>query len=187
MREYSNILKNVGINIGDFEVDPFEESVGGRFAGGWRRTRDGRGGALVSGKGAPPTGAIGSAPHLNEVGRGPPDPPCGVVQTRRSGSDKQSPPGHPERESRSRYSNLKTDVSRVAPGAIPVQTLRPYRPGAASALGIFLLEVGRGAGEICRSNRAVAQLGRALEWGSRGREFESLRPDFFYKPSTAIS
>ena len=27
--------------------------------------------------------------------------------------------------------------------------------------------------------RAVAQLGRALEWGSRGREFKSLRPDFF--------
>lgn len=25
--------------------------------------------------------------------------------------------------------------------------------------------------------RAVAQLGRALEWGSRGREFESRRPD----------
>jgi hypothetical protein len=25
--------------------------------------------------------------------------------------------------------------------------------------------------------RAVAQLGRALEWGSRGRGFESRRPD----------
>ncbi len=33
--------------------------------------------------------------------------------------------------------------------------------------------------------RAVAQLGRALEWGSRGREFKSLRPDFFFEyPST---
>src|SRR5690606_32719246 len=28
------------------------------------------------------------------------------------------------------------------------------------------------------SNRAVAQLGSALEWGSRGRWFESSRPDF---------
>ena len=28
-------------------------------------------------------------------------------------------------------------------------------------------------------NRAVAQLGSALEWGSRGREFESRRPDHF--------
>ena len=27
--------------------------------------------------------------------------------------------------------------------------------------------------------RAVAQLGSALEWGSRGREFESRRPDHF--------
>jgi hypothetical protein len=27
--------------------------------------------------------------------------------------------------------------------------------------------------------RAVAQLGRALEWGSRGRGFESRRPDHF--------
>src|SRR5258708_23288504 len=32
---------------------------------------------------------------------------------------------------------------------------------------------------LCRSqkNRAVAQLGSALEWGSRGRGFESRRPD----------
>lgn len=29
-----------------------------------------------------------------------------------------------------------------------------------------------------RLKRAVAQLGRALEWGSRGRGFESRRPDF---------
>ena len=28
-----------------------------------------------------------------------------------------------------------------------------------------------------RRNRAVVQLGRTLEWGSRGREFESRRPD----------
>ena len=27
------------------------------------------------------------------------------------------------------------------------------------------------------SNRAVVQLGRTLEWGSRGRGFESRRPD----------
>ena len=35
--------------------------------------------------------------------------------------------------------------------------------------------------------RAVAQLGRALEWGSRGREFKSLRPDFFFRISLHFS
>ena len=29
-------------------------------------------------------------------------------------------------------------------------------------------------------NRAVVQLGRTLEWGSRGRGFESRRPDVTY-------
>jgi hypothetical protein len=29
-----------------------------------------------------------------------------------------------------------------------------------------------------KKKRAVAQLGSALEWGSRGRWFESSRPDF---------
>ena len=29
-------------------------------------------------------------------------------------------------------------------------------------------------------NRAVVQLGRTLEWGSRGRGFESRRPDVLY-------
>src|SRR3954452_22660763 len=33
-------------------------------------------------------------------------------------------------------------------------------------------------GEYCAASRAVAQLGSALEWGSRGRGFESRRPDF---------
>src|SRR3954452_1792429 len=32
-------------------------------------------------------------------------------------------------------------------------------------------------GEYCAASRAVAQLGSALEWGSRGRGFESRRPD----------
>jgi hypothetical protein len=30
---------------------------------------------------------------------------------------------------------------------------------------------------VLRKTRAVAQLGSALEWGSRGRGFESRRPD----------
>ena len=30
-------------------------------------------------------------------------------------------------------------------------------------------------------HRDVAQLGSALAWGARGREFESRRPDHFYK------
>ena len=31
-----------------------------------------------------------------------------------------------------------------------------------------------------RRNRAVVQLGRTLEWGSRGRGFESRRPEKFF-------
>ena len=42
----------------------------------------------------------------------------------------------------------------------------------------FLKIPARGINIVARC-RAVAQLGRALEWGSRGREFKSLRPDFF--------
>ena len=38
----------------------------------------------------------------------------------------------------------------------------------ASDLGIF---------GVLRKDRAVAQLGSALEWGSRGRGFESRRPE----------
>jgi hypothetical protein len=34
-------------------------------------------------------------------------------------------------------------------------------------------------------NRAVAQLGSALEWGSRGRGFESRRPDICLPTQTA--
>ena len=39
---------------------------------------------------------------------------------------------------------------------------------------------------VLRQFRAVVQLGRTLEWGSRGRGFESRRPDlppFNYKKS----
>ncbi len=43
----------------------------------------------------------------------------------------------------------------------------------------FLKIPARGINIVARC-RAVAQLGRALEWGSRGREFKSLRPDFFF-------
>ena len=32
------------------------------------------------------------------------------------------------------------------------------------------------------SNRAVVQLGRTLEWGSRGRGFESRQPDKVFSP-----
>ena len=35
------------------------------------------------------------------------------------------------------------------------------------------------AGLKLRARRAVAQSGSALDWGSRGREFESHRPDHF--------
>ena len=43
----------------------------------------------------------------------------------------------------------------------------------------FFLEPGARPSDYPLPQRAVAQLGRALEWGSRGREFESLRPDSF--------
>jgi hypothetical protein len=43
-----------------------------------------------------------------------------------------------------------------------------FRVAKASDLGIFA---------VLRKHRAVAQLGSALEWGSRGRGFESRRPD----------
>src|SRR5205085_904678 len=41
----------------------------------------------------------------------------------------------------------------------------------------------------CPANRAVAQLGSALEWGSRGRGFESRRPEMFrlYRCFTSMS
>ena len=51
-------------------------------------------------------------------------------------------------------------------------------PSVSKGGEIFFLEKQRSANQICLSDRAVAQLGRALEWGSRGREFKSLRPDF---------
>ena len=34
------------------------------------------------------------------------------------------------------------------------------------------------AASTCRSPRAVAQLGSALDWGSRGRRFKSCQPDW---------
>jgi hypothetical protein len=43
-----------------------------------------------------------------------------------------------------------------------------FRVAKAYDLGIF---------PVLRKHRAVAQLGSALEWGSRGRGFESRRPD----------
>ena len=46
--------------------------------------------------------------------------------------------------------------------------------------GFFLLEKASTAPHLSLLlNRAVAQLGSALEWGSRGRGFESRRPDHF--------
>jgi hypothetical protein len=43
---------------------------------------------------------------------------------------------------------------------------------------LFLLENGTSAPHLALLwRRAVAQLGSALEWGSRGRGFESRRPD----------
>jgi hypothetical protein len=36
-------------------------------------------------------------------------------------------------------------------------------------------------------DRAVAQLGSALEWGSRGRGFESRRPDIYSPKSLGLS
>jgi hypothetical protein len=45
---------------------------------------------------------------------------------------------------------------------------------------LFLLENGTSAPHLALLwRRAVAQLGSALEWGSRGRGFESRRPDHF--------
>ena len=41
-----------------------------------------------------------------------------------------------------------------------------------------------GFGEYCTAHRAVVQLGRTLEWGSRGRGFKSRQPDWF--PSVAV-
>jgi hypothetical protein len=35
---------------------------------------------------------------------------------------------------------------------------------------------------VGRSKRAVVQLGRTLEWGSRGRGFESRQPDKIFSP-----
>src|SRR5262249_23976199 len=37
-----------------------------------------------------------------------------------------------------------------------------------------------GSGKQYSLQRAVAQLGSAFEWGSRGRGFKSRRPDFFF-------
>jgi hypothetical protein len=45
---------------------------------------------------------------------------------------------------------------------------------------LFLLEYAAWAPHLALLwRRAVAQLGSALEWGSRGRGFESRRPDQF--------
>ena len=66
---------------------------------------------------------------------------------------------------------VPTVRSRTETGNRERRTVEPrtlFRVAKASDLGIFA---------VLRKNRAVAQLGSALEWGSRGRGFESRRPD----------
>ena len=71
-------------------------------------------------------------------------------------------------------------VSLIKPRVYSAQGRSRYRP-------IFVLENPRCRNHIMFRCRAVAQLGRALEWGSRGREFKSLRPDFFFRISLHFS
>ena len=44
----------------------------------------------------------------------------------------------------------------------------------------FLRDARRFRANFTARSRAVAQLGRALEWGSRGPGFKSRQPDFFH-------
>jgi hypothetical protein len=60
----------------------------------------------------------------------------------------------------------RTETGNRERRTVELRTL--FRVAKASDLGIFA---------VLRNNRAVAQLGSALEWGSRGRGFESRRPD----------
>src|SRR5262249_364613 len=53
-----------------------------------------------------------------------------------------------------------------------------HRFGPAKATN-YLAKWGR-VSQLSEVNRAVVQLGRTLEWGSRGRGFESRRPDFLF-------
>ena len=92
--------------------------------------------------------------------------------------------GMPARGPRPRLSEdekerLQIDLERTARVEAPARSVALRRGRKDAEIGAGALHGGAGA-HIVRAGRSVAQSGSALDWGSRGRRFESSRSDQFH-------